>query len=67
MEERIHELEANIAGAEARISACETALLTFVSADETLRLGRELESQRTELAALMAEWELLSQNLEAAR
>jgi ATP-binding cassette subfamily F protein 3 len=67
MEERTHELEATIAGVEARISACETALLTFVSADETQRLGRELESQRTELAALMAEWELLSQNLEAAR
>jgi ATP-binding cassette, subfamily F, member 3 len=67
MEGQLLELEENIARVEARIADCETGLLTFISADETQRLTQELQSHRSELASLMAEWETLSQDLEAAR
>ena len=67
MEGRVHQLEENIAHIEAQIADCETGLLTFVSADETQRQTQELQLHRSELASLMAEWEMLSQDLEAAR
>ena len=67
MEGRVHQLEENIARIEAQIADCETGLLTFVSADETQRQTQELQLHRSELASLMAEWEMLSQDLEAAR
>jgi hypothetical protein len=51
---------------EAAIAHCETALLTFVSADETHQQTQELDARRNELSRLMAEWEELSQTLEAA-
>ncbi len=60
-------MEENIARIEARIADCETGLLTFISAEETQRLTQELQCHRSELASLMAEWETLSQDLEAAR
>jgi ATP-binding cassette, subfamily F, member 3 len=66
MEERVHEIEEDIARVEAAIAHCETALLTFVSAEETQRQTQELGVRRTELASLMAEWEEVSQTLEAA-
>ena len=66
MEDRIHEVEEEIARVEAAIAHCETALLTFVSSDETHRQTQELEGRRSELSSLMAEWEELSQTLEAA-
>jgi ATP-binding cassette subfamily F protein 3 len=66
MEDRLHEIEEDIARVEAAIAHCETALLTFVSADEMHRQTQELEARRKELSSLMAEWEELSQTLEAA-
>jgi len=66
MEDRIHEIEEDIARVEAAIAHCETALLTFVSADETHQQTQELDARRNELSRLMAEWEDLSQTLEAA-
>jgi ATP-binding cassette subfamily F protein 3 len=66
MEERVHEIEGEIARVETAIGHCETALLMFVSAEETQRQNQELEARRGELASLMAEWEELSQTLEAA-
>jgi ATP-binding cassette subfamily F protein 3 len=65
MEDRIHEIEEDIARVEAAIAHCETALLTFVSADETHQQTQELDARRKELTLLMAEWEELSQALEA--
>ena len=38
----------------------------FVSAEESHRQTEDLHSQRSELSALMKEWEELSQTLEAA-
>jgi ATP-binding cassette subfamily F protein 3 len=66
MEDRIHEIEEDIARVEAAISHCETALLTFVSAEESQRQTHDLEDRRSELSSLMAEWEELSQTLETA-
>jgi ATP-binding cassette subfamily F protein 3 len=65
MEDRLHEIEEDIARVEAAIAHCETALLTFVSADETHQQTQELDARRKELTLLMAEWEELSQALEA--
>jgi ATP-binding cassette, subfamily F, member 3 len=66
MEDRIHELEAEINRAEAVIAQCETAMQDFVSADESQRQSQELEQQRTAQAALLKEWEDLSQSLQEA-
>jgi ATP-binding cassette, subfamily F, member 3 len=66
MEDRIHELEAEINRAEAGITECETAMQDFVSADESLRKAQELEQHKTAQAALLKEWEQLSQSLQEA-
>jgi len=66
MEDRLHEIEEDIARVEAAIAHCEAALLTFVSAAETHQRTLELDARRNELSRLMAEWEELSQSLEAA-
>jgi ATP-binding cassette subfamily F protein 3 len=66
IEDRLHEIEEEIARVEAGIAQSENSLLTFVSADETQRQSKALESQRKELEGLMANWEELSQVLEAA-
>jgi ATP-binding cassette, subfamily F, member 3 len=66
LEERLHEIEEDIARVEAAIAQCETTLLTFVSAEDTLKQNLELNASRSALEALMAEWEALSQSLEAA-
>jgi ATP-binding cassette, subfamily F, member 3 len=64
MEDRIHELEAEINRAEAGIAECETAMQDFVSADESVRKTQELEQHKTAQAALLKEWEELSQSLQ---
>jgi len=66
LEDRVHEIEEEVARLEAAIANCETALLTFVSVEERQRQTQELDARRSELAALMGEWEELSQTLEAA-
>ncbi len=66
MEDRIHELEAEINRAEAGIAECETAMQDFVSADESQRKAQELEQHKTAQAALLKEWEELSQSLQEA-
>jgi ATP-binding cassette subfamily F protein 3 len=64
MEDRIHELEAEISRAEDVIAQCETALQDFVSADESQRQSQKLDQQKTAHAALIKEWEELSQSLQ---
>ncbi len=66
IEERIRELEAAITRAEQAIARHEAALLEFVSAEETQRQARDLEQQKTSHAALLQEWESLSQSLQEA-
>jgi len=60
MEDRLHELEREIAHTEAVIAQCETQLQNFVSAEETQRLGSGIESKQGNLQGLMKEWEELS-------
>ena len=66
MEDRIHELEGEISRAEAVISQCETSLQDFVSADESQRQSEDLERHKSSHAALIKEWERLSQSLQEA-
>jgi len=66
MKEEVRELEEEIRRVETAIAQREASLHTFVSVQETQRLTRELDESRTELRALIAEWEELSQALEAA-
>ncbi len=66
MEDRLHELEREITQTEAAIALCETQLQTFVSAEETQRLGQELSQSKSNLQGLMKEWEKLSAALETA-
>ena len=60
MEDRLHEIEEEIARAEAAIALCETELQSFVSAEETQRQTQELARRKTDLQSLMKEWEELS-------
>src|SRR6266404_9589893 len=64
MEDRLHELEREIAQTESDIVHCETQLQSFVSAEETQRLGQGLSQSKGNLQGLMAEWEELSGTLE---
>ncbi len=64
MEDRIHELEAEINRAEAVIVQYETALQDFVSAEESQRQSQQLDQQRAAHAAFIKEWEELSQELQ---
>ncbi|MHB8215798.1 MAG: ABC-F family ATP-binding cassette domain-containing protein [Candidatus Sulfotelmatobacter sp.] len=66
MEDRIHELEAEINRAETVIAKYETAMQDFVSADESQRQSLELARCKTAQAALLKEWEDLSQSLQEA-
>jgi len=65
MEERAAKLEEEIAELERKIAKCEAGLLNFVSAEETMRLTRELEQHRADLQGQIAEWEQIGQELEA--
>jgi ATP-binding cassette, subfamily F, member 3 len=64
MEDRIRELEGAISRAETVIVQCETALQDFVSAEESQRQSQELDQRRAAHAALIKEWEELSQSLQ---
>jgi archaellum component FlaC len=66
MEDRLKELEEEIARSESAITQCETALLTFVSPQETQKQTQELAALRAAVADLMTEWEQVSQALEPA-
>jgi ATP-binding cassette, subfamily F, member 3 len=66
MKERCSEVEEEITRVEAGIAECETALQTFVSADETTRLTDLLALRKKQLEELLAEWEELSGALESS-
>ena len=65
MEERLHEIEEEIARAEAAIALCETQLQSFVSAEETQRQTQELARKKSDVQGLMKQWEELSETLES--
>jgi ATP-binding cassette, subfamily F, member 3 len=65
MEERAEKLEEEIAELERKVAKCEAGLLNFTSAEETMRLTRELEQHRADLQGRIAEWEQIGQELEA--
>jgi ATP-binding cassette subfamily F protein 3 len=65
MEDRRREIEQAITGLESDIARAEADLANFINADETLRQTRRLEQHRIALNALLAEWEQVSQALEA--
>ena len=66
MADRLHEVEEEIARAEAAIALCETQLQSFVSAEETQRQSQELAEQKKLLQNLMKEWEEASAALETS-
>ncbi len=65
MEDRAAELEEEISALEQKIAACEASMLNFVSAEETMRLTRDLDLHRAQLQERVAEWEQVGQELEA--
>jgi ATP-binding cassette subfamily F protein 3 len=64
IEDRVHELEEAISRAEDAITACETSLQNFVSAEESQRQSQALDQQKASHAALIEEWEGLSRALQ---
>jgi ATP-binding cassette subfamily F protein 3 len=67
MEDRIKELEQNISRTEDAIAGLETAMQTFVSADESQRQSQELHQHKTNHAALIREWEELGEALQESQ
>jgi ATP-binding cassette subfamily F protein 3 len=67
MKERQGEIEEDVARLEAEIADCELALGNFVNIEETQRLTTLLETRRTELGSLLAEWEDVANAIEANR
>jgi len=64
IEDRVRELEAEIGRAEDQIARLETALQSYVNAEESQRQSQELELHKVSHAALLKEWEGLSQELQ---
>ena len=64
MQERAQELEDDITRLEHGIAECETALLTFVSAEETKRQMELRDTRQKELEQAMQEWEDVSSAIE---
>jgi chaperonin cofactor prefoldin len=60
LQQRCQDLEAEITRLETSIAETESALGTFSSAQETIRLTQLLESNRQDLATRLAEWEQVS-------
>ena len=65
LKERLGLIEAEVGQLEAGIADYESALANFVSAEETRRVAELLEGRRADLAALLGEWEQISQSIEA--
>lgn len=65
MQDRARELEVRIAELEAAIRQTEISLGNFVSAEESARLSGQLGEQRSHLDETMAEWEQISEQIEA--
>ena len=64
LEDRVREIEQEIAGMETAIAECESGLQNFVSNEETTRLTRELSDHKKNLQARLTEWEEIGQTLQ---
>jgi ATP-binding cassette subfamily F protein 3 len=64
MRERRSSIEEEVTKLEAEIADYESALTSFVSAEETRRLASLLDARRADLTALMTEWEEVSEALD---
>jgi ATP-binding cassette subfamily F protein 3 len=67
MEDRVRELEEEIGSTEKDIERLESALQNFVSVEESQRQSQELEQLKDSHAALLKEWETLSEELQEAK
>jgi ATP-binding cassette subfamily F protein 3 len=65
MKERRHAIEDEVTRLEVEIADYEGALANFVSVDETKRVNELLEARRSDLEALLFEWEEVAQLIEA--
>jgi hypothetical protein len=65
LEERAQEIEGEIGDLETTIAGHERALQSFVSAEETARLSKELADRRVELENRLAEWEEITHALQS--
>ncbi len=63
MQERVKQLEIKIAALEVSIQTAEQA--PYVNAEESVRLANQLGEHRADLESAMAEWETLTQQIEA--
>jgi ATP-binding cassette subfamily F protein 3 len=66
MEDRVHDLEVKINRTEDEIARLETALQSFVSAEDSQRQSQELDQHKASHAGLVGEWEELAQELETS-
>ena len=66
MEDRVHDLEEKISRTEDDIARLETALQSFVSAEESQRRSQELDQNKASHAALLKEWEELAEALQSS-
>jgi ATP-binding cassette subfamily F protein 3 len=65
MKQRRHAIEDEVTRLEVEISDYETALASYVSVEETKRVNDLLEARRSDLEALLLEWEEVAQLIEA--
>jgi ATP-binding cassette subfamily F protein 3 len=65
MQDRAQQLESRISELEDSIRQAEQSLSEFISAAESQRIAAELDQQRADLEATMAEWEQVSEQIEA--
>jgi ATP-binding cassette subfamily F protein 3 len=65
MQERRAAIEEQVTRLEAEIADYEASLTNFVSMEETRRTSELLEARRSDLTALLAEWENVAQSIEA--
>ena len=66
IEDRVRELEAKIGRTETAIEHLESAMQNFVSSEESQRQSQELDQHKSAHAALIEEWEGLSETLQAS-
>jgi ATP-binding cassette subfamily F protein 3 len=64
MKERRNEIEEEVTRLEAEIADYEANLANFVSVEETKRVSDLLDARRSDLTALLAEWEDVAQTIE---
>ena len=65
MQQQAQKLEERIAALEGEIQQSEVMLSDFTSSEQAARIGVALDAQRTELDRVMAEWESITEQLEA--